>query len=147
VQSDTPTLPQIVALLGRLALAFGRQKEHDGASATDTARLYHNALRDLPMPAIESGVERIIREDRYWPRASRIRAAALPFVPTPPALESRALDHPVCPVGHRYQLAGYRNANGRLLGDRWWCRCEDRVAAVYGATWERPSERSRERAA
>jgi len=147
VHDDRPTDAKITAMLTRLALAFGRQKEHDGSSATNVVRVYREAVSDLPMPAIEQGVERIIREDKYWPRPSRLRSAALPFVPRVPEQDRQLPDHPTCPQGHRLEPRSYTNANGRLIGDRWWCPCETRGAELYGTTWGAPTSQARGRAA
>lgn len=123
-------------VLRHLAIAFGRQREHDGESATDAVRIYRYALRGVPLPALESGMTTVIEEDRFFPRPARLRAAAMRFVPRVAAANVAPSDAPpTCPQGHQLTVRSYTNANGRLIGDRWHCQCEDRTAEAYGVTW------------
>lgn len=148
MQRDDVTERDMARVLRHLAIAFGRQKEHDGESATDAVRIYRYALRGVPLSALESGMTAVIEEDRYFPRPARLRAAALRFVPRVAPSNAGPSDGPlVCGVGHRLEVRSYTNANGRLVGDRWYCPCEDRAAELYGVTWGEASGTRRERAA
>lgn len=133
LRPDAPTESDITALLSRLAVAFGKQKEHEGNTA-DAVRLYRDVLKDLPLMAVRQGVDQIIKQDRYWPRPSRLRQAAQPFVP--PRVDVVADDDTLrCPQGHALIVREYINRNGRTLGGRHWCLCEDRADAMYGTGW------------